>query len=117
MRRSPEPVPPAVDVPERVGLVEGLQLVPVQHPAQSAIWNELMITEHPLGNAALVGYQCRVGSSHGWLGAVGFAASARRLAPRDRWICWDDETRERRLHRIVDRFLIRPGIVISRRRC
>ena len=86
-----------MDVPERVDLVEELQLVPVQNPAQSAIWNE--ITEHPLGKAALVGYQCRVGSSHGWLGAVGFAASARRLAPRDRWI--GDKTRERHLHRVV----------------
>ena len=28
VRRNPEPVPPAVDVPERVDLVEGLQLVP-----------------------------------------------------------------------------------------
>ena len=115
MRRNPAPVPPAADVPERVDLVGELQLVPVQNSAQSAIWNELMITEHPLGKAALVGYQCRylVGSSHGWLGAVGFAASARRLAARDRWIGWDDKMRERRLHRIVglSRFLIRPGIV------
>ncbi len=88
MRRSPEPVPPATDVPERVDLVEGLQLVPVRNPAQSAIWNELMITEHPLGKAVLVGPQCRylVDSSHGWLGAVGFAASARRLAARDNWL-------------------------------
>ena len=47
-----------------------------------------MVTEHPLGKAALVGAQCRylLGSSHGWLGAVGFAASALRLAPRDRWL-------------------------------
>ena len=59
MRRSPEPVPPAADVPERVGLVEGLQLVPVQNPAQSAVW--MMITEHPLGKAVLVGCRYLVG--------------------------------------------------------
>ena len=48
----------------------------------------------------------------GWLGAIGFAAAARRLAVRDRWIGWDDETRACHLHRIVGlaRFLIRPGV-------
>ncbi len=81
VRRNPEPVPLATDVPER--LVEGLQLVPVRNPAQSAVW--MMITEHPLGKSVLVSCQCRylVGSAHGWLGAVDFAASARRLAARD----------------------------------
>ena len=54
MRRNPEPVPPAVDVPERVDLAEELRSV--RNPAQSAIWNE--ITEHPLGKAALVGVPC-----------------------------------------------------------
>ena len=108
MRRNPEPVPPAVDVPER--LVEGLQLVPVRNPAQSAVWNELMITEHPLGKAVLVGCRYLVDSSHGWLGAVGFAASARRLAARDNWIGWDDDRRRTCLHRVacMSRFL--PGV-------
>ena len=114
VRRGSDPIPPALNVPERADLVEGLRLLPVQSPVQSAIWNELMVTEHPLGKAALVGYQCRylVGSAHGWLGGVGFAASALRLAPRDRWIGWDDKTRAQRLHRVVglSRFLIRPGI-------
>ena len=30
-------------------------------------------------------------SEHGWLNAVGFAAAARRLATRDRWMAWDGE--------------------------
>ena len=42
-----------------------------------------------------------VGSAHGWLGAVGFAASARRLAARDAWVGWDDARRRAHLHRVV----------------
>lgn len=109
--RDPEPMPPAADVSERVGLVEGLQLVPVRNLAQSVVWNE--VVEHPFGKAILVNPQCGylVGSSHGWLGVVGFAASVRRLAAHDYWIGWDDKTQERRLHRIIGLNRFRSGIV------
>ena len=50
-----------------------------------------------------------IGSAHGWLGAVGFAAPAQHLAARDAWIGWDRETRAQHLHRVIgmSRFLIR----------
>lgn len=74
-----------------------------------------MAHEHPRGAGPFVGPQVRylVGSAHGWLGAVGFAASARRLAARDTWMGWDDAHRCAHLHRVVGlcRFLIRPGVV------
>ena len=46
------------------------------------------------------------------MGAVGFAASARRLKARDAWMGWDDAHRRAHLHRVVGlcRLLIRPGV-------
>ena len=53
-----------------------------------------------------------VTSAHGWLAAVGFSASALRLASRDRWMGWSDEQRKGHLHRVLcmSRFLIRPSV-------
>ena len=108
-------VAPACDVPGTVGEVRALALVRVESDAQRWVWNTLMAHEHPRGAGAFVGHQVRylVGSAHGWLGAVGFAASARRLAARDTWMGWDEGLRCAHLHRVVGlcRFLIRPGVV------
>ena len=108
-------VAPAHDVPGEVGAVRDLALMRVETDAQRRVWNTLMAHEHPRGAGPFVGHQLRylVGSAHGWLGAVGFAASARRLKARDAWVGWDDERRCAHLHRVVGlcRFLIRPGVV------
>ena len=108
-------VAPACDVPGTVGAVRELALVRVESDAQRLVWNTLMAHEHPRGAGPFVGHQVRylVGSAHGWLGAVGFAASARRLHARDTWMGWDDAHRCAHLHRVVGlcRFLIRPGVV------
>ena len=108
-------VMPAHDVPGTVGEVRELALVRVETDAQRLAWNTLMAHEHPRGAGPFVGPQVRylVGSAHGWLGAVGFAASARRLNARDTWMGWDDAQRRAHLHRVVGlcRFLIRPGVV------
>ena len=107
-------VAPARDVPGEVGELHELALVRVDSDEQRLVWNTLMAHEHPRGAGPFVGHQLRylVGSAHGWLGAVGFAASARRLRARDAWIGWDDARRRARLHRVVGlcRFLIRPGV-------
>ena len=108
-------VAPACDVPGEVGALRDLALVRVKSDAQRLVWNTLMAHEHPRGAGPFVGHQVRylVGSAHGWLGAVGFAASARRLKARDTWMGWDDAHRCTHLHRVVGlcRFLIRPGVV------
>ncbi len=113
-RRLAEPVPPPKSVPEEVGAVEGLELVPVTDDDHRLVWNTMLEEEHPRGAGPLVGCQLRylVGSAHGWLGAVGFAASAHRLECRDRWIGWSDAGRRACLHRVVclSRFLVRPGV-------
>ncbi len=78
------------------------------------IWNELTIREHPRRHGPLMGRQMRylVGSAHGWLGALGFAAPALQLAERDRWIGWDLEQRRAYLYSLVNlsRFPIRPSV-------
>ena len=109
-----DPVPPPRGVPDAVGAVEDLELVLVTDARQRAIWDGLMTHEHPRGAGPFVGCQIRylAGSAHGWLGAAGFASSARWLACRDRWIGWNDDTRRACLHRVacLSRFLVRPGI-------
>ena len=113
-RRLPEAVPEPEKVPGEVGAIVGLELVRVVDEDQMRIWNELLIREHPQGAGPLVGRQIRylVNSAHGWLGGLGFAAPALKLADRDAWIGWDDEQRRKHLHRIVclSRFLIRPSV-------
>ncbi len=113
-RRLAAPVEEPTGVPEQAGEVRGLALIGVGEPQQMRIWNELMIQEHPLGAGPLVGRQVRylLGSEHGWLGGLGFAAAALQLADRDRWIGWDAEQRRAHLHGVVglSRFLIRPRV-------
>ena len=113
-RRLTEPVPLPVDVPSEVNHISALELVRVHDAEQMRTWNELMLTEHYLRSATLVGRQLRylIRSEHGGLGGIGFAAPALQLAARDRWIGWDKATRQALLHSIVgmSRFLIRPSI-------
>ena len=116
-RVLPHPLAPAVDVPGTVGEVVGLTLELVETDEQRQVWNTLMAYEHPRGAGPFVGPQLRylVGSAHGWLGGVGFAASARRLRSRDAWVGWDDTGRRSHLHRVLGlcRLLVRPGIVVA----
>ena len=113
-RRLTTPVPLAVDVPDEVNSIKTLELVHVQEVEEMRIWNELMLTEHYLEAATLVGRQMRylIRSEHGWLGGIGFAAPALQLSARDQWIGWNKEERQAQLHTIVgmSRFLIRPSV-------
>jgi hypothetical protein len=113
-RRLSEAVTEPEAVPDEAGEVGSLELILVEQESRMRIWNELMIREHPQGAGPLVGRQVRylIGSAHGWLGALGFAAPALQLADRDRWIGWDAEQRRAQLHGVVglSRFLIRPSV-------
>ncbi len=113
-RRLTEPVRLPVDVPSEVTSIAALELVRVRETDQMRIWNELMLTEHYLGTATLVGRQMRylIRSEHGWLGGIGFAAPALHLSARDQWIGWNKEERQAQLHTIVgmSRFLVRPSV-------
>ena len=115
-RRLANPVPAPEGVPPTAGEVQGLRLVLVRPEDDPSMrrWAELIAREHPQGDRRLVGRQLRylVGSAHGWLGAIGFSASALRLEARDRWIGWDPEQRIRHQGRVLglSRFLIRPSV-------
>ena len=113
-RRLEGPVAQPRELPPQVREIRGLELVLVETEGQIRVWNSLFLDEHPRGAGPLVGRQLRylIGSEHGWLGGVGFAASALHLEARDRWIGWDLETRRRHLDRVIgmSRFLIRPSV-------
>lgn len=99
-----------------VGSLAELSLRTVDTPQQSILWNELIERYHYLGYKPLPGAQIRyfVFSGNHLLAALGFSAAAWKIAPRDRYIGWTIEQRERNLQLIVNnsRFLILPWITV-----
>ena len=116
LRRSARPLPPLTAVPARVDHVHELRLVLVtdQHDPLSATWNDLIIAQHPCGDAPVCGTQLRylIGSAHGWLGAVGFGPAAFVLGARDQWIGWSPAARVAHLGEVIGlaRLLIRQEV-------
>jgi hypothetical protein len=108
---------PAVgQIPGRVDQMQGLKLVLISgwEDPLSGLWNELIVQQHPLGDAPLVGWQLRylIGSDHGWLGALGFGPAAWYLQGRDQWIGWDSSARRGNIHLVIglSRLLIRKEV-------
>jgi hypothetical protein len=96
----------------------GVELVAVDDPELSALWQRLLASHHPLGGGALCGAQQRYlirSPVVGWLGALGFSAAAWQLAARDAWIGWCAHARRAQLGRVVvnSRFLILPSIEVA----
>lgn len=116
-RRLSEPVEAPRELPSAVEQIQELELIRVASDSEVRIWNELMLQEHPRGAGPLVGAQMRylIRSEQGWLGGLGFSASALQLKARDQWIGWDAQTRQQQLHRVINlsRFLIRPSVRCS----
>ena len=116
LRSSGRKLPRLGQVPARVDQVQGLRLHLVSGAADPfhLLWNDLIIAQHPCGDAPLVGTQLRylVGSDHGWLGAVGFGPAAFVLASRDQWIGWSTAARLGHLAEVVglSRLLIRQEV-------
>lgn len=116
LRPSNQELPPVEHVPGRVDQIQGLHLYLISGADDPvhALWNDLIIRQHPCGDAPLVGAQMRylIGSRHGWLGALGFGPAAFRLGARDQWIGWSTNARLRHLQEIVglSRFLIRQEV-------
>jgi len=115
-RRWTAPVPEPVGVPACVSEIRDLRVILVD-PADDAgmrSWNELLVREHPWGARRLVGRQLRylVSSEQGFLGAVGFSASALTLEAREAWIGWDVSQRRAHRDRVLNlsRLLIRPSV-------
>jgi len=91
-----------------------LQLIQDQNDPDHWLWNRLIIREHPLKAAPLVGAQLRyiIRCPEGIIGAIGVGPSSYYLECRDRWIGWDNPTRQAHLNQVIglSRFLIRPGV-------
>jgi hypothetical protein len=108
------------------GRVE-LTLEPVG-PWTSPLWNELIDRYHYLGYKRAGGAQMRflvrasclprlpTGTAAGTAGKLiallVYSAAAWRVAPREAFIGWNEEQRQKRLHQVVDnsRFLILPWV-------
>ena len=89
----------------------------VRETREGRLWNEFVARYHYLGYKTLVGAQMRyaVHDRNGWpVAMLGFSTAAWKLAPRDRFIGWTPELREKNLPLVVDnpRFLILPWIEI-----
>ena len=109
-RAEPEPFP--IIVP--AGALVDLHLEPVADHKGSHLWNEYIDRYHYLGYQPLPGAQLRYFAHSGGrvLALLGFGAAAWKTAPRDCFIGWSAEQRERQLHLVTNnaRFLILPWV-------
>jgi hypothetical protein len=112
---------------ESQGIIRGrvkdffpLELSRVRSKKERDLWYEYVDRHHYLGYQLPFGAQIRyfVKTQKGenkTLGCMQFSSSAWRMAPRDRWIGWSDEQRERNLQKIINnsRFLIFPWVEVK----
>ena len=115
---GPDTEAPLFPAPTTLDKVRPLDLRPVvRGTRESKLWNEFVARYHYLGYKTLVGAQMRyaVHDRNGWpLAMLGFSTAAWKLAPRDTFIGWTRQLREKNLPFVVDnpRFLILPWIKI-----
>ena len=106
------PEPRLIEQP--VHELRSLELQRVESKASSALYNALMDRHHYLGYSPMAGAQARylIVCEQGVLGAIGFGASAWKIAPRDRFIDWTRTVRHQNLHLVLNnsRFLILPWV-------
>jgi len=105
---------PELPITLPAGRLGVLEFRSVEKRRDSSLWNELIERYHYLGYKPLPGAQMRyfVLSGSRLLAALGFGASAWKVAPRDRFIGWSPEARTQNLHLVVNnaRFLILPWV-------
>ena len=115
---GPDTEPPLFPTPTTLDEVRPLQMrTVVRGTREGKLWNEFVARYHYLGYSTLVGAQMRyaVYDRNGWpLAMLGFSTAAWKLAPRDAFIGWTPDMREKNLPLVVDnpRFLILPWIKI-----
>lgn len=113
-RRTRQGEPEQTPVITPAGKIKDLCLEPVNSKTASHLWNELIDRYHYLGYTPLPGAQRRYFARGAGkiLALFGFGAAAWMTAPRDQFIGWTPEQRERNLHLVVNnaRFLILPWV-------
>jgi transposase len=112
-------------LPERQIVADLADVRPVTVEAvtgeEQSVWDATMAQHHPLGFRRAFGAHQRYwiyGTIEGErvvLGAFLFAAAARSVAARDRWLGWNASERQRFRERIVSnsRMLILPGVRVA----
>ncbi len=110
--------PPLLPPPDTLDAVRPLSLrTVVRGTREGRLWNEFVARYHYLGYTTLVGAQMRYAvhaRDNRPLAMLGFSTAAWTLAPRDRFIGWSRELREKNLPLVIDnpRFLILPWVHI-----
>ena len=124
-RNRPKPIvfgpytePPLLPPPPDLDAVRPLTLrTVVRGTREGRLWNEFVARYHYLGYTTLVGAQMRYAvhaRDNRPLAMLGFSTAAWTLAPRDRFIGWSRQLREKNLPLVIDnpRFLILPWVHI-----
>ena len=94
----------AVEITASLAQVGPIRVERVKEAVGRARFRELIGHYHYLGYRVPYGAQLRylvTGKGGEVLACLLFTSAAWRMAPRDRWIGWDDATRERHLVRVV----------------
>ena len=103
---GPDTEPPLFPAPTTLDEVRPLDFRTVVHSTREGrLWNEFVARYHYLGYKTLVGAQMRyaVHDRNGWpVAMLGFSTAAWKLAPRDNFIGWSPEMREKNLPLVVD---------------
>jgi len=96
--------------------IASLTLRPIRRDEELR-WNGLMSKHHYLGFRSLTGealkYVAELGGE--WVALLGWGAGVLKCRPRDRWIGWSSEERQKRLRYVVNnqRFLILPWVRVK----
>ena len=97
-----------------------ISLSKVKTKEQRQLWYEYIDRYHYLGYQLPFGAQLRYFIKSGAsqtlvLGCLQFSSPAWKMAPRDRWIGWNDEQRQRNLQKVISnsRFLIFPWVQVQ----
>lgn len=111
---------PRVSISGEVRQFSPLLLSKVETQEHRVLWYEYIDRYHYLGYQLPFGAQSRYfieteASEKAILGCLQFSSPAWKMAPRDRWIQWNDEQRRRNLQRIINnsRFLILPWVKVK----
>jgi hypothetical protein len=100
---------------EQQALIEGVQVRPMEGPERER-FDQVMVQEHYLKSAQLVGEQVRyVAEYQGqWVGLMAWSAGAYKLKRREAWIGWNDRQKKQRLPLVANnsRFLVRAAFAV-----
>ena len=117
---GPETEPPLFPAPTTLDEARPLRMrTVVRGTREGRLWNAFVARYHYLGYKTLVGAQMRYAvhdRDGGPLAMLGFSIAAWKRAPRDSFIGWMPQLREKNLPLVVDnpRFLILPWIAIPK---